>query len=729
MKTNADINQAMKLLSEGQYNKAKEIFQGLMFTENSDVYHNLGLIEFMLGNSDEAIILINKAIKFQYNKIYLESLEKIHNASKNNYFNNQVSPVFNHNKINKSFELQVINLISKNELDKAFNLVNDNKEVYGSSFFYKVMGVINHRLGKIDESIINFKLAFELEPNNVEILGNYGAALTDKGLYEESKKILYLGYKLSSKNKILLNNLIVYHLRKKEFDLAYKFCVEILEIDNFDPRILAITAEVLYDLGEWKKSLKYHRKAIKSSNNNIIYRIRYALSLIPNVYLNSKESLIGRALYYKKMTEIYSDILSEDYLIDDLIMAISARMPYYIAYSTNNNIKLIEIYGNICIAIMEKFKLKNIIEKRLNNKIISKKVKLGIISSDIKYHSVWNAFLKGIVTFINKEKFDIYLYSINTERDNETLVAMNSTKFFFDGKKSLEEWINLIESHSLDIIFYPEIGMNPLINQIAAYKPAKKQVTSWGHPETSGLATMDFYLSTNFLETHLSHKNYVEKIVKLDGIGTCFLPPSLVAAKFNLLKFGIPEGSKILLCLGAANKFLPEYDYIYECLINNNDCHLIFMHDTSGMSKILEKRLIARFINNNNKNKIHFIPFLTREGFNGIMRLSTVLVDTVGFSGFNTAMQAIGNNLPVVTYPNQYMRSRNAYAINKLLKLDELIAQSKDEFISIIEKLLNNSDYLESIKNKISLNENILYNDRNAIDQIETFLLRISEGK
>ena len=44
-------------------------------------------------------------------------------------------------------------------------------------------------------------------------------------------------------------------------------------------------------------------------------------------------------------------------------------------------------------------------------------------------------------------------------------------------------------------------------------KLAKKQMTSWGHPETTGNETIDYFLTSKLLEVPDGEKNYSEKLL------------------------------------------------------------------------------------------------------------------------------------------------------------------------------------------------------------------------
>lgn len=55
------------------------------------------------------------------------------------------------------------------------------------------------------------------------------------------------------------------------------------------------------------------------------------------------------------------------------------------------------------------------------------------------------------------------------------------------------------------------------------------QAASWGHPVTSGLPTIDLYLSGELLEGPLADSHYRERLVRLPGTGCCTTSAALDA--------------------------------------------------------------------------------------------------------------------------------------------------------------------------------------------------------
>src|SRR5205814_9654540 len=101
-----------------------------------------------------------------------------------------------------------------------------------------------------------------------------------------------------------------------------------------------------------------------------------------------------------------------------------------------------------------------------------------------------------------------------------------------------------------------------------------------------------------------------------------------------------------------------------------------------------------------------------------------IFLDTVGFSGFNTAMQAVQCALPIVAWQGRFMRGRFASAILKRMQLDELVATSESSYIEIAVKLARDAQYRRRIAAHIETSREILYRDRAPVAALEEFLAR-----
>jgi hypothetical protein len=75
-----------------------------------------------------------------------------------------------------------------------------------------------------------------------------------------------------------------------------------------------------------------------------------------------------------------------------------------------------------------------------------------------------------------------------------------------------------------------------------------------------------------------------------------------------------------------------------------------------------------------------FLPRLSQDQFFGLLARSHVLIDSPGFSGFNTVMQAVECACPVVAWEGDALRSRFASGVLRQLRLDDWVCDDAVSF-------------------------------------------------
>ena len=126
---------------------------------------------------------------------------------------------------------------------------------------------------------------------------------------------------------------------------------------------------------------------------------------------------------------------------------------------------------------------------------------------------------------------------------------------------------------------------------------------------------------------------------------------------------------------------------------------------------------------------IKLLPLLKPEKFYGLLSKVDIFMDTVGFSGFNTALQAIECNLPIVTIEGEFMRGRLASGILKRLGMLDLIAANKAEYVNTVNKLITDRVYNLKIRDRIKKSKAILFMDLSPINDFEKFLIAQCRSK
>jgi predicted O-linked N-acetylglucosamine transferase (SPINDLY family) len=365
-------------------------------------------------------------------------------------------------------------------------------------------------------------------------------------------------------------------------------------------------------------------------------------------------------------------------------------------------------------------------KKFFKPKNFNKPIKIGIVSKHIHQHSVWDAITRGWIENIDRNLFQLYFFYTGVKIDQETEFAKSIATGFISGIDDLSSWATAVIDAKIDVLLYPEIGMDPITVQLACLRLAPVQVGSWGHPETTGLPTIDYYLSADLLEPDNSEKYYTEQLIKLPNLG-CFNKQALVTSiPIDLEKFKISADRPLFICPGVPFKYQPQHDHIFvEIAKRLEECQfLFFTHQKKKLTELFKERLNLHFLESglNVDDYCIFLPWQPKASFYGLMNCANVFLDTIGFSGFNTAMQGIECGVPIVTREGRFMRGRLASGILKRIGLQELIAKNENDYINLVVKLASNQEYNQYIRNKLKENRHVLYSDFESIRGLEQFL-------
>jgi predicted O-linked N-acetylglucosamine transferase (SPINDLY family) len=370
---------------------------------------------------------------------------------------------------------------------------------------------------------------------------------------------------------------------------------------------------------------------------------------------------------------------------------------------------------------------------------------VGFASAHIRDHSVWNAITKGWVRHLDKTRFEVWLYQLGRSADEETARARGDADHFEDRPKSLQAWIKSIGEANLDVLIYPEIGMDTLTTQLASLRLAPVQAASWGHPETTGLPTIDLYLSADGLEPAVAEDNYSERVVRLPNLGVWVEPLAPTIAIPDLRSLGLPSDEPLLLCPGTPFKYSPVDDGVWARIAKGlrpgsskrgwarlagrlrggRAGRLVFFRsDNDSMDKLLAQRLRRAFDAEGVDFDAHvcLVPRLDRPQFFGLMQHAALMLDTIGFSGFNTALQAVEAGLPVLAREGDFMRGRLASGIMRRIELTELVAGTNEEFIQTAIRMALDPSRCKELRVEIEKRRDILFHDIEPVRALERCL-------
>jgi predicted O-linked N-acetylglucosamine transferase (SPINDLY family) len=613
-----------------------------------------------------------------------------------------------------------------------------------------LLGVVALQQGKYDVAQRVINAALVMRPNDAAAMVNLGISYLRDGQLEPALQWFEIAVKCQPDSPIALTNAaeVLYHMGRygDAIPLLQKACTldpsshearNLLgacfkgrigeSIDSFrrGPSFAAPSVEMILSYanallanGLNEAAVEQLERALVLDGKSLTVRWALALAQLRAIYDSESEVAASRTAFGKSLDDIKS-WYERTPAVEAPYNTVGTVQPFALAYQNYNNRDLLKRYGALCAAFM------STLPKRMPadgfppgdsaGRPAGRKLRLGVVSSHIREHSIWIAVTKGWLQQLDRGKFEILVFHLHRIVDGETEALKRSVDHFDNRTKDLAGWVECIAERELDVILYPEIGSDALTLKLACLRLAPVQAVTWGHPETSGLPTIDLYFSAQAFEpVDAAQTNYSEKLVTLPHLSVYVEPLALPYTDPDLVSLKLPTEQALLLCPGQPFKYAPQYDDVWVQIAKGLQRKSFFRKSSAGrlvffrsqnetFDRTLEHRLRAAFARGGIEFDAHasIIPFLDHPRFFGLMRGSSLMLDTLGFSGFNTALQGIECDLPVLAFEGDFMRGRLASGILRELELPELVATNTDDFVHKAVTLAKNPEHLRDLKSKI----------------------------
>jgi len=619
-------------------------------------------------------------------------------------------------------------LVDSGKHDEAIQCYRQALAIKPDSFKARFnLGNVLAQRGELDEAVLCYRNAIALKPDFHAAHSNLGNVLNDQGRPGEAAACYEKAIALKpdfAEAHFNLGNALKDQGRLDQAVASYR---RALGLEPNWPEAYYLLGNALRDQDRFEEVLDCYRKALALRPDYAEARWALAMSQIPAVYPVDADPARYRAAFSMQLGELERwfgpDRVAEGY------KAVGVQQPFCLAYQEENNRDLLARYGSLCNRIMSAWLDRQALPEP-RQRDYDGVIRIGVVSRYFYNHSVWNAIVKGWFLQLDRERFSLDVFHLGAEWDQETSIAAANAAHFEQGPKGLLQWVEAIMARQLDVLVYPEIGMDPMTLRLASLRLAPVQLAAWGHPDTTGLRTIDYYLSAEDLEPEGAQDNYVERLIALPHLGCFYKPVPVGDAIADLRSLGIEPGLPLIVCPGVPFKYSPRHDrIIVEIARRLSGCQFVFFsHRLDRLSEKLRQRLEIVFARSglDFDRFVKFIPWQSSPRFYGLLKRADVYLDTVGFSGFNTAMQALECGLPIATMEGRFMRGRLASGLLRRIGLPELVAASEEDYIALGVRLAEDAGYRQSIRERIEASRHVLFEDLAPIRALEEFLTGVA---
>ena len=356
------------------------------------------------------------------------------------------------------------------------------------------------------------------------------------------------------------------------------------------------------------------------------------------------------------------------------------------------------------------------------------RIKVGFVSRFLFDHSI-GRLNRGLIAQLDRKMFHVTVAVLPYVSDAVTKEIAASADRAIRVPLKLDEARKVLAREELDVIVYPEIGMDSFTYCLAFARLASVQCATWGHPVTTGIPNMDYFVSGDAMEIEGSEAHYRETLVRLKTFTSYYAKPERAETPKGRADFGLSENAHYYLVAQYLFKVHPDFDDILARILRGDARGRVLM--VEGSVPRWSRLLLARFKKTipDVAERIQFIARQSQKDFLDLIACADVSLDIPHFNGGNTTIEALMVGTPVVTMPVQLARGRLCAAIHAHMGVEDCVAGSVDEYVDVALRLGTKPSFRKKVRKKILANNHKLFNNDAAVKEWERFFLEASAAK
>ena len=450
-------------------------------------------------------------------------------------------------------------------------------------------------------------------------------------------------------------------------------------------------------------------------------QVRRAL-MIPTILGTQQEILEVRAEFERNLDQL----IAEQAKLDDPLGS-SIETNFYMSYhgldDRDLQIKVAKFYEQACPSLL--YASSHCAKPR---PATQRKIRVGFISAFFTHHPVSSCFSKIIEMLSSREQFDVSLLS---ERPVDKMVYSEFAGQCVHLPVNLDRAREVIAGLELDVLIYLDIGMGPFSYFLAFSRLARVQCVLGGHPVTTGIKNIDYFLSTELTEPANADEHYSEKLVRFKKATSYFARPSIPATLKSRRELGLPEGRRLYMCPTKLQKMHPDFDEAIARILTIDKEGIVVLFE-DGMYPVWKENLVKRFemtIPAEVRERVIFLPWLRNKAdFFSALTEADVILDPFHFGSGSTLSFIFATGTPLVTKPGEFMRGRIGMGHCTAMGLTECIAEDTAAYAEKAVAIATDRSLRDRIGAKILKNNSVYYENLQAVEELSDFICSLQDN-
>ena len=621
---------------------------------------------------------------------------------------------------------------------------------------HALLGLVLADLDRLDESALHLARSLELRPGNVRNLTNLGAVQRRRGAIAEATRAFATAIAIDRDSAPAWRGLAQTHeaagmedaalaawrtwqrlqpepaaaraaigaalARMHRWDDAEAELAAIPDAEDADGSAAVRLAFIRGERGDVDGARAACERAARRAPAALTPRFGQAL-MLPQIYDGSADLAAWRDRFSAGLDALEAESSRWNALPADAFWLLDWSN-FYLAYQGGNDLALQQRYASLVSALANsaapRFGAKPHAGSRSRGRL-----RVGFASSFFRRCTV-GAYFESWISGLDRSRFETFLFHFGNEVDQTTVALRASVDHAVHPEGRVDRVAAKIRDAQVDILIYPQLGMDGRDATLASLRLAPVQCVAWGHPVTTGSNAIDYYFSCAGMEAPGAAQHYSERLLLLPGLGTRYAVPGCRRA--TRAEFGLPDAARLYACPQSLFKIHPDNDAMFaELLLADPAARLVFCAQpgepsTAKFMARLRTALEARGVD---VRRVDWQPLRPDPEFRALLSVCDVMLDTLHWSGGNTSLDALAAGLPIVTCPGPFLRGRQSAAMLRTLGLERLIANTPAQAVALAIDVARNS--AATIRRTIAERSGALFGRDEPLSALETHLLQIAQ--
>ena len=599
------------------------------------------------------------------------------------------------------------------------------------------------------------RAAADIDPSNARIWNNIGLALVSLDRMDEARKTFNHALTLAPLATAHFNLARIYNLRddtKRAFEHAEaaaradtrltdahlllgdlhrkarnaagmrKSFSDAVRSAPKSARALNAYAEFLASVGEVREGREEYRRITRDNPGDLKAALGANL-LLPAVYGGLDELGQWRSDYVAGLATLEASRDRYRFQSPRDAMLQACWTNFYLAYQGRDDRELQSRFGDFMLEVLRPA-MHELLQPRAPATDRAR-IRVGFCSHFF-FNCTVGRYFASWITRLDRSRFEVFVYYTNEWiADDTRTIAAAADRFRHLPGRSYDVVAQEIAGDAVDALVYPELGMHGETFSLASLRLAPVQVAGWGHPITTGLPNIDYFVSSRDMEPEEGAASYRERLVLLPGLGTHYATPA-APAQASREEFGLPADATLYLVPQSLFKIHPENDTLLAHVMarDANGRLVFFAAPYDSVNATFRARIAATLKSRGLKveDRVIFLPYMTHAEYLRVNAVCEVMLDTLHWSGGNTSLDALACGLPVVTLPGPLMRGRQSMAMLRLLGMDELVAADVSDYVAKAVKVGTDRELRAALSARIKAGLATLFDRDEPIRELESFL-------